>query len=167
MPDQMNPVGGSDSEGGGPDVRTVRGFYVLAIAGDRRGIYDLVTPDEILYVFLVGAVGGTNHLKTKRIISAWVEQFDFADGKVYIRTATGLYQSNIRTLAEFRRICPLELWKANQSVLVDLDSVTGIEPTESIKKVSFEVAETDWSWEFDQVTIGRSFVPEFFENFAF
>ncbi|MBW2293676.1 MAG: hypothetical protein JRG89_12605 [Deltaproteobacteria bacterium] len=156
MPDQTNSS----------DSGKVFGFFATAVAGEHAGETPVISPEEILYVFLAGARGPSDRPDLRRIFSRWIRKIKFSKETVYIRTRNGLYASHVRTLADFAKRSPLMLWRTNQSVLIHPANIAGIEFRDQTKKIHFAVSATSWSWPDEAVEIGKTYISQYRRRFA-
>lgn len=144
----------------------VYGFHAAVIAGKDVGSWDIVRPKEILYVFLARAAGLESNPRSQRIHAKWIRLIAFRPEVAYIRTADGLYASHVRSLATFRELSPVDLWAANQSVLINPGALGGMDAEERVKQIRFIVPPTPWSWERETIPLGKTFAPGILARFA-
>ncbi len=134
------------------------GVGAVRMDGDGRGSEVSIAPEDILFAFTQGAVrapseGGRN----QAILAKWTAKHSFSPATVFLRTRSGIYRSYLRTLQEFKSKVPAaQFGVVSQSVIANLRNVDFISlGRQRVRTLSYAVEESEFSWPFDFVVVGR------------
>jgi len=139
------------------------GFAAVRIDGAGSGSEECITPEEILFAFTRGAVRAAGGHRNLAILAKWTPKLSFPPATVFLRTRRGLYRSHLRTLREFKSKMPAAHWGVvSQSVVANLREVDsiGLGPQQRAKTLAYAVEESELSWQFDFVVVGRGYVQQ-------
>ena len=141
----------------GPAEHELVGFGAVRIDGADGGSEECITPEEVLFAFTQGAVRTAGGQRSPAILARWAPKLSFPPATVFLRTRRGVYRSYLRTLREFKSKLPAAHWDVvSQSVVANLREVDSIGlGRQRIKTLAYAVEESELSWEFDFVVVGR------------
>ena len=100
----------------------------------------IVPLDDILYFFTAGA------LSQRPVIDAkWCHLKRFAPGRVYVRTAEGVFVTRVRTLAKMLARLPKNFVEIHKSLAVNVDEIKDLDFAAKLKQVGVVTAiSTEW-----------------------
>jgi len=100
----------------------------------------LLPVEEILYFFTAGAVSQRTVIDAK-----WRESKLFSPGRVYVRTAKGLFVTRYRTLGTILARLPDKFVEIHKSLVVNSHKILDLEFSSKLKQVSVvTAASTEW-----------------------
>ena len=109
--------------------------------------FSLISADEILYFFTVGALASAQNIidATWRKLKSWELQY-FRPGRVYARTAKGIFVTRFRTIAQLLERLDVEKFLSIQnSLVVNVLKITDLDISGKLKQVSvLEGDATEW-----------------------
>jgi hypothetical protein len=144
------------------------GFAAFRIDGAGSGSEECITPEEVLFAFTQGAVRAAGGQRNPAIMAGWAPKLSFAPATVFLRTRRGLYRSHVRTLREFKSKMPAAQFDVvSQSVVANLREVDAIAlGAQRIKTLAYAVEESELSWQFDLVVVGRDYLQQIRRRFG-
>lgn len=103
--------------------------------GEDNERFTLISVDEILYIFSGAA------LSRRLLDTTWSRQLFLRRDRIYVRTAKGLFVTQLRSLTEIsRRLDPARFLAIHQSIVVNLQKLSEIDLRGRVQQVGVTTA---------------------------